>query len=42
MMEDFVSWFQSSPEAAEYRHLSWEEELDQARTAAENSSEVRL
>jgi regulator of RNase E activity RraA len=31
MWEDFINWFENSEEASEYRHLTWEEELNQAR-----------
>lgn len=31
MMEDFLAWFKVDPRAAEYQHLTWEEELEQAR-----------
>ncbi|MCI3918685.1 RraA family protein [Paenibacillus sp. TRM 82003] len=44
LWEDFIGWFESSPEAAEYRHLSWESELAEARRTAKDgpSSDVRL
>ena len=29
MMEDFLDWFQKDPRADEYRHLTWEEEMDE-------------
>ncbi|MDR2932800.1 MAG: RraA family protein [Oscillospiraceae bacterium] len=31
MMEDFLDWMKAAPVAAEYRHLAWEQELDEAR-----------
>jgi regulator of RNase E activity RraA len=33
MWEDFTEWFAAAPEAAEYRHLNFEEELAQARSS---------
>ena len=42
MMEDFVNWFKTAPEAADFQHLTWEEELEEARKISENNSEVRL
>ena len=33
MMEDFLDWFKKDPRAEEYRHLTWEEELEAARNA---------
>ena len=35
MMEDFLDWFGTDPRAEEYRHLTWEEELEAARNAEE-------
>ena len=37
MMEDFLAWFKVDPRAAEYQHLTWEEELEQARKADETT-----
>ena len=31
--EDFLNWMEQSEKAADYRHLSWDEELDEARRA---------
>ena len=31
MMEDFLDWFGKDPRAEEYRHLTWEEELEESR-----------
>ena len=31
MMEDFLDWFQKDPRADEYRHLTWEEEMEESR-----------
>jgi len=44
LWEDFIGWFESSPEAAEYRHLTWERELEEARRLASDgpSDDVRL
>lgn len=44
MWEDFLNWFDNDPAAAEYRHLTWEKELEQARARADEgpSSSVRL
>ena len=42
MVEDFVQWFKSAPEAAEFQYLTWDKELEDARKVSENSSEVRL
>jgi regulator of RNase E activity RraA len=44
MMEDFIGWFNSSPKAAAYKHLSWEKELEEARKreqAGEQAPTVR-
>jgi regulator of RNase E activity RraA len=42
--QDFMNWFNEDEAAAEYRHLQWEEELEEARRAAqtESSGDVRL
>ncbi|WP_274653441.1 RraA family protein [Paenibacillus humicola] len=44
LWQDFVDWFNSSAEAAEYRHLNWDRELEEARKAADKgpSNDVRL
>ena len=34
MMEDFIDWFNSSPEAGKYRHLEWESDMEEARERA--------
>ena len=26
-MEDFLEWFATSPKAADYQHLTWEDEI---------------
>ncbi len=33
MMEDFLKWFSQDPRAEKYRHLTWEEELENSKTA---------
>ncbi len=33
MMEDFLDWFEKDPRAAEYHHLTWEEEMEESRRA---------
>ena len=35
MLEDFVDWIGRDPAGESYRHLTWEEELEQARRKAE-------
>ena len=44
MWDDFIAWFETNPEAAEYRHLPWEKELEEAREKAAKAGtpEVRL
>ncbi len=44
MWDDFIAWFETNPEAAEYRHLTWEKELEEAREKAAKAGtpEVRL
>jgi len=42
MWEDFIAWFGSDEQAKPYRHLTWEEELKQAKQTAANSAAVRL
>ncbi|MOA30217.1 hypothetical protein D3C78_1512860 [compost metagenome] len=41
---DFLNWFESDEAAAEYRHLTWTQELEDARKADRNGpqSDVRL
>lgn len=38
MWEDFLAWFLSDDEAAPYRHLNWDEELQEAKKAAQNKA----
>lgn len=44
LWDDFLNWFRTDPEAAEYQHLNWDDELAEALRNANNgpSSEVRL
>ena len=35
MMADFIDWFEKDPRAQEYHHLTWEEELEDAKKAEE-------
>lgn len=45
MYEDFINWFNTDPRAEEYRHLTWEKELAEAKEKeqkAESSFQVRL
>lgn len=44
LWQDFVNWFNTDDAAAEYRHLNWDHELDEARKRAGEgpSSNVRL
>ncbi len=45
MWEDFANWFATDPRAEEYRHLSWDKELEEAREKAKDaaaSAQVRL
>jgi len=44
MWEDFIDWFNHAPEADEYRHLTWDAELQQARQRQDKDirGEVRL
>ena len=45
MYEDFINWFNTDPRAEEYRHLTWEKELEEAREKekdASSSVQVRL
>ena len=36
MMEDFLDWFAKDPRAEEYRHLTWEEEMEESRRAEQD------
>ena len=44
MMEDFLQWFETDPRAEEYRHLRWENELEEAKQAQQDGAppQVRL
>ncbi|MDF2958907.1 MAG: dimethylmenaquinone methyltransferase [Paenibacillus sp.] len=44
LWQDFVDWFSNAAEATEYRHLTWEQELEAARKLEADgpSSDVRL
>ena len=42
MMDDFISWFLTDPQAEQYRHLTWDREIESAAKTEENSSQVRL
>jgi len=42
MMLDFVDWFAKSPETEGYRHLTWEEELEDAKKRSEGGTDVIL
>lgn len=45
MFEDFINWFNTDPRAEEYRHLTWEKELEEAAEKekdANSSTQVRL
>jgi len=44
LWQDFIQWFEAAPEAAEYRHLTWTDELEEARKLEDRgpSSDVRL
>lgn len=44
MWDDFIDWFNTAPEAEEYSHLSWDEELNIAieRQGKEPTAEIRL
>lgn len=45
MYEDFINWFNTDPRAEEYRHLTWEKELEEAREKekdAASATQVRL
>ena len=36
MMEDFLDWFAKDPRAESYRHLTWEEEMEESRKAEQD------
>ena len=36
MMEDFLDWFAKDPRAEGYRHLTWEEEMEESRKAEQD------
>ena len=38
MMEDFLNWFATDPRAEEYRHLTWEDDVEESRKAAEKNN----
>ncbi|WP_274364946.1 RraA family protein [Paenibacillus thermotolerans] len=44
MWEDFVGWFETDSAAEEYRHLKWDQEMEEARSRSNQgpSSDVRL
>ncbi|GGH76180.1 regulator of RNase E activity RraA [Pullulanibacillus pueri] len=45
LWEDFMNWFNNAPEATEYRHLTWDDELEEARKRGDDgrpTSDVRL
>ena len=44
MWEDFLSWFETAPEAKDYQHLTWEKELEHAREiqGKEPRADIRL
>jgi hypothetical protein len=46
MWENFIKWIKTAPEAEEYRHLTWDEELKHAREQQakkmEEKPQVRL
>ena len=43
MWQDFVNWAKEDPRAEEYRHLTWDKELeDAAKDNETNSAQVRL
>ncbi|MFE5317771.1 RraA family protein [Paenibacillus sp. NPDC056579] len=43
LWSDFLNWFNQSDDAAEYRHLTWDRELEEARKIdANGSNDVRL
>ncbi|MDD9268539.1 RraA family protein [Paenibacillus sp. GCM10023248] len=44
LWQDFLNWFQNDEAASEYRHLTWEKELEEARKLEANGpiNDVRL
>lgn len=44
LWQDFLDWFDKAAEAAEYRHLTWEKELEEAKRLEANgpANDVRL
>jgi regulator of RNase E activity RraA len=44
LWEDFIEWFKESEESADYQHLTWDEELEEARRSEQDGSadDVRL
>ena len=44
MMEDFLNWLATDPRAEEYRHLTWDEEMEEAKKkdAEGNTASIRL
>jgi len=43
LWQDFINWFNTDEAAVEYRHLTWDNELEEAKKRGEGpSSEVRL
>ena len=38
MYEDFINWFNTDPRAEEYRHLTWEKELEEAKEKEKNAA----
>ena len=38
MYDDFIRWFETDPRAEQYRHLHWEQELEEARRAEAEKS----
>ncbi|ULL16099.1 RraA family protein [Paenibacillus sp. H1-7] len=43
LWSDFLNWFNQSDDAAQYRHLTWDRELEEARKIdANGSNDVRL
>ena len=42
MMDDFINWFKTDDKAKEYRHLTWDKEIENANKTSENNAQVRL
>lgn len=40
--EDFMKWFESDPAAADYRHLTWDEELERARARRDDDRDASV